>query len=66
MTIYVNGKPTFLENIFDKIKPENPNYWHKATEKDTGRPINEILTEWSNTNKTWYFLNGEKIIFELK
>lgn len=65
-TIYMNGQPTSLENIFDAINPGRPDLWHTVSAKDTGRVIDDILDEWVNTKKTYYYLNGTKTIFELK
>ena len=60
--IYMNGQPTTLLNIFDAVGLP----WYKVSSKHTGRSIEDILNEWVNTNKTYYYLNGIKTIFELK
>ena len=62
-TIYMNGQPTTLLNIFDAVGSVP---WHKVSSKHTGRPLGDILDEWVNTNKTYYYLNGVKTVFELK
>lgn len=64
--IYMNGRVTNLENIFDAVNPDRPDLWHTVSAKDTGRPIDDILDEWVNTRRTYYYLNGIKTIFELK
>ena len=64
--ICVNGKPTSLTNIFDAINPQNPNYWCYVSEKETGRPISDILNEWLNNGVTYYYLDGIKTNFELR
>ena len=62
-TIYMNGQPTTLLNIFDAVGSVP---WYKVSSKHTGRQIEDILNEWVNTNKTYYYLNGIKTVFELK
>jgi hypothetical protein len=62
-TIYMNGRATNLENIFDAVGSVP---WYRVSSKHTGRPISDILDEWVNTNKTYYYLKGIKTIFELK
>lgn len=66
MNIYMNGKLTFFENIFDAIHPNNPECWHTVSVKDTGRAISDILSDWKNNHYTYYYLNGIKTIFELR
>lgn len=66
MSIYMNGRRTFLENIFDAVKPENPDYWHRVQAEEIGRPIADILSEWANERRTYYYLAGVKTVFELK
>ena len=61
--IYMNGRATNLENIFDAVESVP---WYRVSPKHTGRPIDDILDEWVNTKKTYYYLNGIKTIFELK
>lgn len=65
-TIYMNGKATNLENIFDAINPGRPDLWHTVSTEDAGRSTNDILNDWINTSKTYYYLKGIKTIFELK
>jgi len=62
-TIYMNGKATNLENIFDAVGSVP---WYRVSPKHTGRAISDIINEWKNTKKTYYYLNGVKTIFELK
>lgn len=62
-TIYVNNKPTDIENIFDIIPGVA---WYNATSETIGRPINNVLNEWINSHSTYYYLNGKKYSFELK
>ena len=62
-TIYINGQPTTLLNIFDAVGSVP---WYRVSSKHTGRPMDDILDEWVNTNKTYYYLNGIKTVFELK
>ena len=62
-TIYMNGQPTTLLNIFDAVGSVP---WYKVSSKHTGRPMGDILDEWVNTKKTYYYLNGIKTVFELK
>lgn len=64
--ILMNGKATNFENIFDAVNPKRPDLWYAVSSKDTGRPINDILEDWVNNKKTYYYLNGIKTIFELK
>lgn len=64
--IYMNGRPMLFENIFDAVNPERPDLWWTVGSKDTGRPMDEILTDWVNKKKTYYYLDGIKTIFELK
>lgn len=62
-TIYMNGQPTTLLNIFDAVESVP---WYRVSPRHTGRPINDILDDWVNTNKTYYYLKGIKTVFELK
>ena len=62
-TIYINGQPTTLLNIFDAVGSVP---WYRVSSKHTGRAIDDILSDWVNTNKTYYYLNGIKTVFELK
>ena len=66
MDIYMNGKPTLFENIFDAVKPSNPDYWYKVSTKDTGRDMSDILSEWVKDNHAYYYLHGVKTTFELR
>ena len=66
MTIYMNGKATLFENIFDAVAPNNSDYWHRVSIQDTGREITDILSDWVNDHCTYYYLNGIKTNFELR
>ena len=62
-TIYVNNKPTNIENIFDIV----PNIaWYNVTSEAIGRPLKNVLNEWINNHNTYYYINGKKYSFELK
>ncbi len=62
-TIYMNGQPTTLLNIFDAVG-SIPWYW--VSSRHTGRPMDDIISDWVKHKKTYYYLNGIKTIFELK
>ncbi|MEG1725908.1 MAG: hypothetical protein RR313_10990 [Anaerovoracaceae bacterium] len=71
--IYMNGKAALdfigedlvlMENIFDAVNPGRPDLWHTVQAEQIGRPINDILSEWVNEHRTYYYLNGVKTIFE--
>ena len=64
--IFMNGKPTNIENIFDAVNPSRPDLWHTVSEKDVGRSISEILNEWANQGSTYYYLRGHKTTFEIR
>lgn len=66
MDIYMNDKPTMFENIFDAVNPNRPDYWHKVSANDIGRAISDILNDWVNYHRTYYYLNGVKTVFELR
>ena len=61
--IYMNGRATNLENIFDAVESVP---WYRVASKHTGRPMDDIIKDWVNTNKTYYYLSGVKTVFELK
>lgn len=62
-TIYVNNKPTNIENIFDIV----PNIaWYNVTSESISRPLKNVLNEWINNHNTYYYINGKKYSFELK
>ena len=62
----MNGHATNFENIFDAVNPKRPDLWYTVSSKDTGRPISDILDDWVNKKKTYYYLKGSKTIFERK
>lgn len=66
VAIYMNGRITNFENIFDAVNPGRPDLWYTVTAKNTGRPISEILDDWVHTKQTYYYLNGAKTTFERK
>jgi len=61
----MNGKPTTLENIFDAVNPTRPDLWYTVSAKDIGRETNDVLNDWINSHKTYYYLRGKKVEFEL-
>lgn len=63
--IFVNGKPSTLENIFDAVNPGRPDLWRYVSDADVGRPITDILNEWATQHNTYYYLNGKKTTFRL-
>lgn len=65
-TIYMNGRVTNLENIFEAITLGRPDLWYTVSAKDTGRAMNDIINDWLYTKYTYYYLNGVKTVFELK
>ena len=65
-TIYMNGRATNLKNIFDAVNPGRPDLWYTVSPKDIGRPIDDVINDWVNTHKTYYYLDGVKTVFELK
>lgn len=66
MTIYMNGKYTNYENIFDLLEVKNICPWHYASTDLIGRELGQVLDDWANTHKTHYFINGKRYNFELK
>lgn len=62
-SIYVNNKVSSIENIFEMVKGKS---WHQVNSSDVGRDLKTILKEWVDTRKTYYYIQGEKIQFELK
>lgn len=62
-TIYVNNKPTNIENIFDIIPSIE---WYNVTSEAIGRPLSNVLNEWTNNHETHYYINGKKYSFELR
>jgi len=64
--IYMNGKITNIENIFDPVNPNRPDLWHTVSSSDTRRSIKTILNEWATNHNTYYYLHGVLTTFELK
>ena len=62
MTIYVNDKATAYENIFDLL--ECP--WYYVSSEMIERDYSQVLDDWINTNKTYYYIHGKRYDFELK
>ena len=66
MTIYMNGKSTTYENIFDLLEVKNITRWYTASTKLIGRELDQVLDDWANTHKTYYYIKGKRYDFELK
>ena len=66
MTIYMNGKYTAYENIFDLLEIKNICRWYYASTKLIGRDLGKVLDDWANINKTYYYIDGKRYDFELK
>ena len=66
MDIYVNGKQTTYENIFDLLEVKNIAQWYNANDDLIGRKLVQVLDDWGNTHKTYYYINGKRYNFELK
>ena len=65
-TIYWNGKPSDLENIFDVLEKFKGVQWYSATSEMVGRPLDTILSEWQNKHSTYYYIDNVKHVFELR
>lgn len=61
--IYVNGIIKNIENIFEMVSNKQ---WYQVTSIDVGRDKNIILKEWIDNHKTYYYIKGNKVKFELK
>ena len=66
MIIYVNGKCTTCENIFDLLEERSICPWYYASTKFIGRSFDQVTDEWINNHKTYYYINGKRYNFELK
>ena len=66
MDIYMNGKQTTYENIFDLLEEKNIAQWYSASNDLIGRKLEQVLNDWGNTNKTYYYINDKRYDFELK
>ncbi len=66
MNIYINGKRTDYENIFDLLEEKGVCPWYYASTEYIGRKLEKVLDDWTNTNKTHYFIDGKRYDFELK
>ena len=64
--IYMNGKRTTLENIFDAVNPGRPDLWRYVSESDVMRPIKTILDEWVKEHSTYFYIRGTLTTFELR
>ena len=53
--IYVNGKRTNLNNIFD----------YKKGYENFGRTYSDILNDWINYHSTYYFVDSVPVYFML-
>ncbi len=65
-SILVNGKPSTLENIFDAVNPGRPDLWRYVSDGDIGRSITDVLNEWVNQHRTYFYIRGCKTTFKLK
>ena len=66
MDIYINGKHTDYENIFDLLEAKNICPWYYVSTKIIGRSLDKVLDNWINTSKTYYYIEGKRYDFELK
>ena len=66
MEIYMNGKLTNYENIFDLLAEKNICPWYYVSSDLIGRKLEKVLNEWTNTDKTYYYVDGKRYDFELK
>lgn len=63
MAIYKNGKPTTLQNIFDARDGAGNTMCYTD---DLGRPYSAIISDWLNLGRTYYYIDGAPVQFELK
>lgn len=66
MDIYINGKHTTYENIFDLLEVKNICPWYYVSTDLIGRKLDRVLDDWINTSKTYYYIKGKRYTFELK
>lgn len=66
MAIYIDGKYTTYDNIFDLLEERNICPWEYASKKYIGRDINQVLNEWANNHQTYYYIRDKRYNFELK
>lgn len=66
MNIYINGKRTDYENIFDLLEEKGVCQWYAARTALIGRDLSRVLDDWTFTHKTHYFIDGKRYDFELK
>ncbi len=66
MEIYMNGKLTNYENIFDLLAEKNICPWYYVSSDLIGRNLGKVLDDWTNTDKTYYYVDGKRYDFELK
>lgn len=62
----MNGKQTTYENIFDLLEEKNIAQWYNASNDLIGRKLEQVLNDWGNTSKTYYYINGKRYDFKLK
>ena len=65
-SIYWNGKPSDLENIFEVLEKLKGIQWYGATSEMVGCPLDTILSEWQNKHSTYYYIDSVKHVFELR
>ena len=66
MDIYINGKHTAYENIFDLLEVKNICPWYAVRTALIGRDLSRVLDDWTFTSKTHYYIKGKRYDFELK
>lgn len=66
MRIYVNGKPSAIHNIFKPVEKYGIVTEDAVSKKAIGRNYDDVLNDWINTNKTYYYIGGKCYNFELK
>jgi len=65
-SIYWNGKPSDLENIFEVLEKLKGIQWYSVTSEMVGRPLDIILSEWQGKHSTYYYIDSVKHEFELR
>lgn len=66
MDIYVNGNLTSYINIFDLLETKDICPWEYASSSLIGRNLTQVLDEWVQDHKTYYYINRKRYDFELK
>jgi len=65
-SIYLNGKASDLENIFEVLEKLKGIQWYNVTGEMVGRPLDTILSEWQDKHSTYYYIDSVKHEFELR